>query len=507
MLLIPHLLARTEQPQDGARIDAAHPLLAGRTVSAFLPAISAANLARGPGILGSHVAPTVALPLSMLASSITATNLRLTSDRAFQPTPAYPLTMIWVGKQGSTVNTQLAGITSASGISGSYSYIGGGSSTIITYAARNNFGSALAMTATVPGGSALGVEMVIVAQSLSASDHRLCVNGSAVATATTNIGAMVAWDRVFFGQASSANNQQSAALIVASGGVGLTDEQMQQLSRDPREVYALFEPQRIWVPVASAAGGDGTASGATLTASASLVHGSASGEANATASGTTAAAAVSLIAGAASGQINATAPAATLTASASITAGSATGTISASASGATITAAASLVPGSASGASAGTASGVTLTAACSLVAGSASGASAGTAAGQTITAAASLITGSATGQVNATASGVVLTAAAVVVAGAASAANDATATGATLTVVASITAGSASGGTGVQDATAAGATMTATLQLVAGGAYGPSLASTPGFRAVGPRPMFTARIGADGRTLPRRRAS
>jgi len=257
----------------------------------------------------------------------------------------------------------------------------------------------------------------------------------------------------------------------------------------------------------ASAGSNGTASGATLTASSSLIQGSASGQVNATASGATVSAAASIIAGAASGQISATAPAATLTASASITAGSATGTISASASGATITAAASLVPGSASGASAGTASGVTLTAACSLIAGSASGASAGTAAGQTITAAASLITGSATGQVNATASGVVLTAAAVVVAGAASAANDATATGATLTVVASITAGSASGGTGVQDATAAGATMTATLQLVAGGAYGPSLAGSPGFRAIGRPGLYTARIGADGRTLPRRRAS
>lgn len=251
MLLIPHLLARTEQPQDGARIDAAHPLLAGRTVSAFLPAISAANLARGTGILGSHAAPTVALPLSMLASSITTTNLRLTSDRAFAPTPAYPLTMIWVGQQGSTANTQIAGITSAGGIGGSYYYIGGGSSTQIQFAARNNYGSALAMLVAVPNGIALGVELVVVVQSLSANNHRASINGSAVATDTTNIGAMVAWDRVFFGQASSVNSQQSAAFIFASGGTGLSDEQMQQLSRSPSEVYALFEPQRILVPVSS----------------------------------------------------------------------------------------------------------------------------------------------------------------------------------------------------------------------------------------------------------------
>ena len=254
MLLIPHDLTRTEQPQDGARIDPSHPL-AGRIVAAYLPAISASNLARGPGVLGSHAAPTVALPQSMLATSITATNLRITSDRSFGPTPSYPLTMVWIGQQGSTANTQIAGITSAGGIGGSYYYIGGGSSTQLGFAARNNYGSALAMLLTVPGGAALGVELVVVVQSLSANNHRASVNGSAVATDATNIGALVAWDRVFFGQSASANSQQTAAFIVASGGAGLSDEQMQQLSRDPRAVYALFEPLRTLVPVPVAGGG------------------------------------------------------------------------------------------------------------------------------------------------------------------------------------------------------------------------------------------------------------
>lgn len=311
MLLIPQLLPRTEQPQDGARIDPSHPL-AGRIVAAYLPAISASNLARGPGVLGSHAAPTVALPQSMLATSITATNLRITSDRSFGPTPSYPITMVWVGQQGGTTNTQIAGITSASGIGGSYCYIGGGSSTLVGYSARNNFGSAMGLLVAVPGGSALGVEMVIVAQSLSATNHRISVNGSAVATDSTNIGALVAWDRVFFGQSASSNSQQTAAFIVASGGAGLSDEQMQQLSRSPSEVYALFEPQRIAVPVPAGAGSVAIISAAGSASAASIVGASAAAGA---ASASAGAAAASVLGGAASAAASVTASAGAATAS------------------------------------------------------------------------------------------------------------------------------------------------------------------------------------------------
>lgn len=255
MLLIPNDLTRTEQPQDGSRFDPAHPL-AARFHTVYMPAVSAANLGiGGAGGLASHAAPDVALPASMRAASIVVTNQQLTASRSYGPTPAYPITMIWVGQQGSNANTILANLAASGAISGSFWYVGGGSSTFVGLAARNAFGSVLSLTATVPGGSALGTELVIVAQSLSASDHRLCVNGSAVATSTTNIGGMVAWDRVAIGQSSSANSQSTALLAVASGGASLTDEQMQQLSRDPRAVYALFEPLRTLVPVPVAGGG------------------------------------------------------------------------------------------------------------------------------------------------------------------------------------------------------------------------------------------------------------
>lgn len=269
--------------------------------------------------------------------------------------------------------------------------------------------------------------------------------------------------------------------------------------------FASVFGHRIWVPVSvSSSAVDGTASGATVTATASLIPGTATGQINATAAGVTLTVTSSLTAGAATGQRNATAAGQTLTATASLIAGSASGQANATASGQTLTATASLVPGTATGQQNATASGQTLTAAASLIPGTATGGNAGTAAGATLTATATLIPGTATGQQNATAPGVTLTAGVSLIAGSASAANDATASGVVIQAAASFIAGTATGNAG---ATAAGATMTATVTFIAGGAYGPTLTSTPGFRAVGRRPMFTARIGPDGRSLPRRRAS
>jgi hypothetical protein len=115
------------------------------------------------------------------------------------------------------------------------------------------------------------------------------------------------------------------------------------------------------------------------------------------AAGVTLTASASLIAGAASGASGATAAGATLTASAALLAGAAAGQVNAAAAGVTLTAASSLVVGSASGEGAGVAAGVVVAAAASLLAGSASGQQAAEAAGVTLVASSSLLRGSATG--------------------------------------------------------------------------------------------------------------
>lgn len=100
--------------------------------------------------------------------------------------------------------------------------------------------------------------------------------------------------------------------------------------------------------LAAATGGtDATATGTTITATASLTAGAASGVRNATATGTTLTATASLTAGTASGAGGATALGALITATASLVAGAASGVRNATASGALLAAVASLLPGSA----------------------------------------------------------------------------------------------------------------------------------------------------------------
>lgn len=94
-------------------------------------------------------------------------------------------------------------------------------------------------------------------------------------------------------------------------------------------------------------GTDATATGTTITATASLTAGAASGVRNATAAGTTLTATASLTAGTASGTGGATALGALITATASLIAGAASGVRNATASGALLAAVASLLPGSA----------------------------------------------------------------------------------------------------------------------------------------------------------------
>jgi hypothetical protein len=119
----------------------------------------------------------------------------------------------------------------------------------------------------------------------------------------------------------------------------------------------------------------GAVPGATLTAAAALIAGSATGQRNATAAGVTLAAAASLSAGAATGQRNATVSGASLVAAAALLAGTAAGGGSAVALGVTLTAAAQLLAGAATGGGAATAPGATLLASAALIAGSASGTS------------------------------------------------------------------------------------------------------------------------------------
>lgn len=146
-------------------------------------------------------------------------------------------------------------------------------------------------------------------------------------------------------------------------------------------------------------GGSVTVNGQTLTATASLIAGSATGQTNATVAGQTLTAVASLIAGSATGTQNATVAGQVLTAVVSLLPGGAAGQGGATVPGQTLTATSSLIPGSASGSgtSHATVNGQVLTATATLIAGSANAGGSAVVAGQILTAIASLLPGRALG--------------------------------------------------------------------------------------------------------------
>jgi len=163
----------------------------------------------------------------------------------------YPLVMAWIGVARDTANNGVfAGFTANGGIGGSNWFVGGGSSTFVSVSARNNFGTTGGGSANVPGGAALGVPLVVVAQSLASNSHRIACNGSVGTVDATDVGALVAWDRVYVG---GGTNNTDHALLLAGSGLALSVEQMAWLSAKPENVLSLFERGRIFSPFSGSA--------------------------------------------------------------------------------------------------------------------------------------------------------------------------------------------------------------------------------------------------------------
>lgn len=141
-----------------------------------------------------------------------------------------------------------------------------------------------------------------------ATDHIALVQGSAVKRITVEN---------FVAAIGTATPELAAAAALSSTDVIAVTQNGADEVRTTLGAIASF--------VASFLGGNNTAAGVTITTTASLIAGTASGVSAGTASGATITATTSLIAGSATGQANATASGVTITATASVTAGTASG--------------------------------------------------------------------------------------------------------------------------------------------------------------------------------------
>lgn len=167
----------------------------------------------------------------------------------------YPVTLIFAGL---LVNNSTSGILGSaaggeSNYAGSYCYLYGGSSTLVGYGIRNNYGADSNYLLAVPGGTAIGKEIIIVAQSINSSHHRISVNG-ALGLSTVDVGALnTGPDGFTIGSSSifvSNSNIHTAFSYIGFGCPVLSDEEMIRLSTsiDIYSQYDSFNAPKYFIP-------------------------------------------------------------------------------------------------------------------------------------------------------------------------------------------------------------------------------------------------------------------
>lgn len=232
-----------------AHVDPTH-WIGRKLLCAYMPAHTDRNLVLGrPSPLAGRADQSIAPHASLgVAARQTTSSRSLLGMLPVVQTVAYPLTMVWVGQIGGSTATAICGVADTAGVSGvtngSGLYLACGSSSFVTYTIRNNFGSTVAVAASLPASATVqGVPVVIVAQSLSATDHRVCIGkpGSVgtVGTDATNAGALIAWRRPYIGHSGSTNNQDTVLFGAGFGSEALSDAEMQWLCGDPARVFEM----------------------------------------------------------------------------------------------------------------------------------------------------------------------------------------------------------------------------------------------------------------------------
>lgn len=245
------LSPRTTQPQvpTAPRLDTA---LGASLRSAFLPSLSNRDLLSGVPINGSLGTAVV----GQFGRGQAFTGVLTASEMVMPGASAYPFVLVWAGRLTAIVTSPAPIYVSINGGAGNAHYIIGGSSTQVVYTTRNNFGTVDQLAVTPPGGSSINVDLLIIAQSLSATDHRIYCNG-VMAASTVDSGVPVsAFDRIGLCGTTTANDHHT--YFAGFGRRGLMDSYARRATLTSTAFWGeLFPPQqrRIWVPAAGAATG------------------------------------------------------------------------------------------------------------------------------------------------------------------------------------------------------------------------------------------------------------
>jgi hypothetical protein len=461
-------MIRTRQPQGAVRVNWGSSLSRALAFCAPLNPgggfqdIAGNQLGVRTGLGSQTVAPNGSYPLFGTGSYLDFSN------NIAGVTGATPVTIAWT----QTVRTPL-----------SYSALlnwkpPGAANTFLIYQSASD--SMYYFVAGLRGGTPVSFSAVVGTQVDGRTDRYALVMSSGVAGAAASFALFANGSKLTTAATQGFGANTDAAFRIGArdagsdpfeGGVGnfhiwtraLSDAEGAIWSTPGGEFSCYAPSRRVWVQLAANEATTDTADGATVTATASAIAGSATGNSavDAAADGASVGATASAIAGSATAASATTA--AMVAATASVVAGSATAasattaatvaatastiagsaTAASAASSATVTATASAQPGTASGTASGTATGATQIATASPQPGSATAASAAT--GSTVTATASALPGTATGASASTATGATVIAAAEIVVGAATASS--AAASALAIATASAIAGTASSAT------------------------------------------------------------
>lgn len=173
----------------------------------------------------------------------------------------FPIVLVAAGYFNSGADSwNFMSLNTSGGAGSSRCEISLASSTEIDYVLRNNFGTVATTQGSGLSGVSSGTFFCCVAQSRSATDHNLYINGTQYTSATNMGGITSAYNALTIGGTSAGGTPTAklngGVLFAGYGRTALSDNLALEVSRSPRPFWQMFSRQgKRYLAMAPAAAG------------------------------------------------------------------------------------------------------------------------------------------------------------------------------------------------------------------------------------------------------------